>query len=287
MARKSSLILLFSSHWQVRRCADKTFLMSATARLLQQRSVGEVKLHFDQGGVTQLRESGASKVRLPRGSHEAILINTGGGIAGGDSYSYDIGVGQNARLTVTSQAAERVYQTLGPLAAIATKIRVGAGAALFWLPQETIFYDGAALRRDYFVEMDTNSNFLAVEPLVFGRSQMGETVAELRLRDTWRIWRGGSLTHADDLKLGPGLPLSKAALAGAGALATIVYLPDDAERRLPAVLDTMHARSGASAWNGKLIARILAEDGYMLRKQIISALGALAGTEALPKIWTM
>lgn len=261
--------------------------MSVTARLLQQRSVGEVKLHVDQRGVTQLRESGASKVRIPRGSHEAILINTGGGIAGGDSYSYDIGVGQNARLTVTSQAAERVYQTLGPLAAIATKIRVGAGAALFWLPQETIFYDGAALRRDYSVEMDTDSKFLAVEPLVFGRSQMGETVTKIRLMDTWRIWRGGSLAHADNLTIGPALPKSKAVLAGAGASATIVYIAEDAERRLPAVLDKLQTRSGASAWNGKLIARLLAEDGYMLQKQIVCALQALAGDGTLPKIWTM
>ncbi len=261
--------------------------MSATSRLLQQRSVGEVKLCVERHGVTHIRESGASKVRLPRGSNEAILINTGGGIAGGDSFSIDIGVGQDARLTVTSQAAERVYQTLGPFAATVAKLKAGGGAALHWLPQETIIYEGAALRRDYLVELAAGSKFLAVEPLVFGRSQMGETVTNIRLKDSWHIHRCGELAHADVLSFGPGLPGSKATLAGAAALATIVYVAEDAELRLPAVLDEMHSGSGASAWNGKLIARLLAEDGYLLRKQIISVLRALVGPEALPKIWTM
>jgi urease accessory protein len=52
------------------------------------------------------------------------------------------------------------------------------------------------------------------------------------------------------------------------------------------VRETLGPLSGASAWNGKLIARLLAEDGFLLRKQIICALHALAGVEALPKIWT-
>lgn len=260
--------------------------MSATARLLQQRSVGEVKFHVDRHGVTQIRESGASKVRLPRGSHEAILINTGGGIAGGDSFSIDIDVGHDTRLTITSQAAERVYRTLGPSASIAAKMKVGAGATLHWLPHETIFYDGAALRRDYVVDLDAGSKFLAVEPLVFGRDQMGEAITNIRLKDTWRIRRGGDLAHADVLTLGPGLPSSKATLAGAAALATIVYVYEDAELLLPAVRDQLYPGSGASAWNGKLIARLLAQDGFLLLKQIISVLHALSGPEALPKLWT-
>ena len=260
--------------------------MTALARLLEQRSIGEVKLLFDSAGVARLRESGALKVRIPRGSHEAILINTGGGIAGGDAFSFEISVGENACLTVTSQAAERVYRTLGPEASIRTSLSVEAGASLLWLPQETILYDGSALRRAYSVHLAEGARFLGVEPIVFGRREMGEKVETLHLKDSWRMWRGDSLAHAEELKMGPRLPSSAAALAGAGAIATILYLAEDAESRIDAVRGTLGDKSGASAWNGKLIARLLAKDGFSLRKQIISALAALAGPEALPKIWT-
>jgi urease accessory protein len=254
---------------------------------LEQRSIGEVRLRLECHGVTQLREAGALKMRIPRGSSEAILINTGGGIAGGDAFAFDIGVGDNARLTVTSQAAERVYLTLGPAASIKTSLRADEGSTLFWLPQETIIYEGAALRREYAVHLGNGSKFLAVEPIVFGRREMGEAVETLQINDSWRIWRGGALIHADALAIGPGIPGSTASLGEARAMGTIICIAEDAEDRLESVRDALGPLSGASAWNGKLIARLLAEDGFILRKQIISALHALAGAEALPKIWTM
>jgi urease accessory protein len=260
--------------------------MSATSRLLEQRSIGEVKLHVESHGIAKLREAGALKVRMPRGSDEAILINTGGGMAGGDVFGIGISAGDDARLTVTSQAAERVYRTLGPAASVTTGIRVGAGARLFWLPQETILYDGAALSRSYRVDLAEGAQFLAVEPIVFGRREMGETVAAVNLHDNWRIWRGGRLEYADILSIGPDMPASLASLAQARAMSTIIYLAEDAERRVDDVRDALGPLGGASAWNGKLIARMLAEDGFLLRKQIISVLHALAGVGTLPKIWT-
>ncbi len=260
--------------------------MTATARLLEQRSVGSVKLHAERLGVSQLRESGALKVRIPRGSIEAILINTGGGIAGGDAFNVEIAAGESTRLTVTSQAAERVYRTLGPDASIKTSLIADPNANLLWLPQETILYEGAALRREYKVFLGDNSRFLAVEPIVFGRREMGETVANVRLTDTWRFWRGQRVAHIEAFSAGPRLPATTASLAGAGAMCTIAYFAPDAEERLEAVRSALGPTGGASAWDGKLIARLLADDGFILRKQIISALAALAGPEALPKIWT-
>jgi urease accessory protein len=260
--------------------------MTATALLLQQRSIGQVKLHVEQHGVTQIRESGASKVRIPRGTFEAILINTGGGVAGGDSFEFDIGVGENTRLTVTSQAAERVYRTLGPDASITTRIRAGANARVFWLPQETILYNHCALQRDYTVQLASGAKFLGVEPVIFGRLHMGEKVDTIRLKDTWRIFRDDVLIHAEALALAPVLPRSKATLDNAAAMATLIYIADDAELHLNAVRNVVGPLSAASAWNGKLIARLIAQDGYLLRKQIIMILEAFCGPQALPKLWT-
>ena len=43
-----------------------------------------------RGASNALREAGAAKARFPQGGHDAILINTGGGLAGGDNFRFDI-----------------------------------------------------------------------------------------------------------------------------------------------------------------------------------------------------
>ncbi len=256
--------------------------MTATAQLLRQRSVGALILHMGKSGPEVLREVGASKLRLPQGSSQAIVINTGGGLAGGDRFEYSFSCAAQASLTLTSQAAERVYRTLGPPAVISTQISIEQGARLYWLPQETILYEGSSLVRQYEVKLAGDAKFLSLEPVVFGRTEMGEALASVRLKDRWRIWHDGCLVHADDIAIGPNLPHSKATLAGASAMATLIYVAADAEDRL-ALLQKFCA---CSTWNGKLIARFVAKDGYHLRKALIPAINALTGAEALPKIWT-
>ena len=256
--------------------------MTATAQLLEQRSFGQLVLTMGQDGPIDLREAGASKIRIPQGSHQAIIINTGGGLAGGDKFELSFACVAEARLTLTSQSAERVYQTLGPTAEITTQVRAEKNAKLFWLPQETILYEGASLKRSYDVRLMTGAKFLSVEPIIFGRTEMNERITSIQLRDRWRIWREGKLVHAEDLKLGPELPISKATLNGSKAMATLIYVADDAETKL----ETIREFTAASAWNGKLIARLIAKDGYTLRKTLIPAIKVLAEAEALPKIWT-
>ena len=65
-----------------------------------QRSEGAVLVIMGAEGIKRLREAHAAKLRIPAGSREAILINTGGGLAGGDRFSFDITAEANARLNV-------------------------------------------------------------------------------------------------------------------------------------------------------------------------------------------
>lgn len=260
--------------------------MTAAAQLLQQRSFGKLKLRMEQGGPAIIREEGASKLRVPRFSHEAIFINTGGGLAGGDEFEHEFSCGENSKLTLTSQAAERVYQTLGPPAVISTQMNAERDSQFMWLPQETILYDGASLQRNFSVSLARGVKFLSVEPVVLGRTEMGEEISNIHLRDRWRIMLDDALLHAENLLLGPELPTSKSTLAGAKAFATVIYVAEDAERQLDAVRNLLNNNAAASAWNGKLIARVIADDGFLLRKALIPVLNILAGSNALPKIWT-
>ncbi len=260
--------------------------MSTIARLLDQRSVGEITLRMERGGPAVIREFGASKCRIPHGSTEAILINTSGGLAGGDFVGVGATVGADAVLTLTSQTAERVYHTLGPPADVRVKLTAETGATLFWLPQETIVFDNSALQRSLEVELHESARFLAVEPIVFGRQEMGEVIGRVSVVDRWDIRRMGKRVHAEHFRLGPDLPQTRATLGQNRAMATVLFVAPEAETRRDAVCEVLSKNDGASVWNGKLVARLVARDGFHLRKTLIKVLNACVGHNNLPKTWT-
>ncbi len=260
--------------------------MTAIARLLEQRSVGHVHLRMERHGIAIMREAGAAKCRLPRGSTEAILINTSGGLAGGDEVNIEAQAGEGASLALTSQAAERVYRTLGPAARVNVSLKVEKGATLLWMPQETIFFEDSALHRTLEVDLAEDATFLAVESMVFGRREMGEQVEHVSVVDEWNVRRCGRLVHAERFRVGPDWPRSKATFAANHAMATILLMSPPAETLLDQVRRVLGPHDGASAWNGKLVARLLASDGFHLRKTLIQALSVCAGRERLPKSWS-
>ena len=148
-----------------------------------------------------------------------------------------------------------------------TSLIVGLMRRAEWLPQETILFDRCALDRRLSIDMASNSSFLGVEMLVFGptRAAMGERVVTARLRDLINIRRDDSLLLHDAIRLEGEVDqiLERTAIAnGASAVATLVFVAPDAEARLDAVRSVLPEHNcGVSAWNGMLVARILAQDG--------------------------
>jgi urease accessory protein len=260
--------------------------MTAVAQLLRQRSVGSVEICVGVGGVEVMREVGSAKCRMPRGSSEAILINTSGGLAGGDRVEIKATAKAGAELILSSQAAERVYRTLGPAAAVQIKLIAEAGSTLLWMPQESIFFEGSALERSLDVDIADGTTFLAVEPMLFGRREMGEHVKHVSVLDRWAIRRAGKLIHSDVFRLGPDWSNSKATFGDNHAAATVLLVSDQAETLIDDVRAVLGPENGASAWNGKLVARLLAKDGFHLRKSLIQVFAACVGRERLPKTWT-
>lgn len=261
--------------------------MSSTALLHEQRAVGHVKLHMGPQGVERLREQGSSRLRVPPGSSEAIIINTAGGLAGGDSIGIELVAREGANLKATTQAAERAYRSLGPSARVTQSFTVEKGARLLWLPHETILFDGASLHRSVNVEVAPGGWFLGLESTVYGRTAMGEKITSLQHREDWRITCGSKLLHAEAWKLDGALPATRATLAGNAAMATLVLIADDVQRRLLQVRAALRENGAASAWNGKLVARLMAADGFTLRKQLNSLVSVMVEAHALPKVWTL
>ena len=275
----------------------------ALAPLALQRARGhaEVGFAFRDGStrLDRLFQEGQAKIRLPKayGSEpmSAVLINTAGGIAGGDRLVYGARFGAGTRALVTSQAAERVYRsspTDGHLdGVIETKIEVEAGARAEWLPQETILFDRAALSRSLDIEMAADASLLAVESIVFGRTAMGEEVETARLVDRWRVRRGGRLIFADALRLEGEVRrclAGSATGAGARAIATLLLVDADAETRLEGVrevLATASGEAGASVFDEMLVVRLASPDPTALRADLVRLLLHIREAD-LPRVWS-
>ena len=262
------------------------------------RADGGVRLRFGaiSGQTHRLvaHESGGYRARFPatfNTSCEAVLINTGGGMAGGDRMQVEAELDSGADATITTQAAEKIYRSQGPMTNVGTRLVLGSGARLVWLPQETILFSGARLMRQLDVDMADDASLIACESLYFGRTAMEESLQAGLLRDRWRIRRGGRLAFADDVRL-EGLinqQLAQKAVADGGhAVATIVCIQPDAERgldRVRALLPEAPCPCGVTALPGMLVARAVAGDAADLRRFIVTIITYLTG-RALPRVWT-
>lgn len=267
---------------------------SAVEPLRLQRAKGLGRISVDaRDGRTVLRrlyQDGCAKIRLPRDANatglEAVLLNTSGGLTGGDRMGWQAQIGDGAHLTLTTQACEKTYRSLEGDAEVDVQLEVAPGGRLDWLPQETILFDRARLARRFTVEMAHDAALLAVEPMILGRLAMGEEVVSAHLRDRWRVRRGGQLDYADDLRLDDayvGLPL----LAGAKAYASLLFVAPGAERLIEPLRDALGDEGGASAFDGKIVARVLAADGHSLRQALIPAIAVLRDGAPPPRVWRL
>jgi len=237
---------------------------------------------------TRVHESGSLRVRFPN-THdglEAVIVNTGGGMTGGDDFTIDIAVEAGAHLVAGTAAAEKIYRSTGPDTAMNVRLSVGTGGRLAWLPQETILFDRARLKRRIDVDLAEGASLVMAEAVLFGRAAMGEAMREGSWADTWRLRRGGRLVFAENVRLDGDMTarLARPASANGGiALATVLIAPAD-----EATLDAVHAldfagEAGISAWNGIAVARLVARDGASLRRDLVALLSAFG--QPVPRLW--
>ena len=256
----------------------------------------------------RIEEEGFARVRFPRSGRrgralEAVMINTGGGLAGGDASQSCLVAGRDAQLVVTTQAAEKIYRSDGATSRIEVELVAEGSASLHWLPQSTIVFDGARVERSIVAQVAPDARLLLVEPVILGRTARGERLSYGSLRDRWRVRRGGRLIYADGLQLDGDIAATldrRATAGGWAAFATLLLVAPDAEALLDAVRGALGLAAGeddflpaelpegldagASAWDGMLSVRLLARDGAPLESAIRRVLGVL-GVGEVPRIW--
>lgn len=263
---------------------------------LPERSHGTCRVGFRRAGfgtrLERLHQSGSAKAfcHVSSGGPEVVFLNTSGGMTGGDRLEYALDLGTGCKVTATTQTAERAYRSTGGMAEVRVSHRLGAGAHLDWLPQETIFFERAAMRRKTTVTLAAEASCLLLEAGILGRAAMGETLGLLDLRDRREVWRAGLPVLIEPLHLTPAaLGAGAAVLQGARAFASLALVAPGAEAALGPVrqvLDEPGVGSGASAFDGRLMVRLMAADGWPLRRQILRLLAVLRDAP-MPRVWQL
>ena len=266
---------------------------------------GLARIHVrSAGGVTRLallEQRTPLRALFPRVPAdevcEAVLINTGGGVVGGDRLAVEVVAGPGTRLRATSQAAEKVYRSAGPASTLEVRLVAGEDAWLEWLPQETILFDRCSFARQILLELAPSGRALAGEIMVLGRAAHGERLTAGSIRDRWQVRRDGRLLWADALRLEGGIEACLEApfgFAGARAQAILVYAADDAQGFLEparALIGAGGVTAGVTCLPGVLIARWLDRDAQALRSAyggFVARLRALVAglPERLPVVWS-
>ncbi|MET3898537.1 urease accessory protein [Devosia sp. UYZn731] len=264
------------------------------ASMQRARGVGRIATKLRDGVtvIDTLYQDGCAKIRLPHthsSALEAVLINTAGGLTGGDHMQWGADAAPNGKMVLTTQACERIYRSTGATARVETRLTVGANAHLDWLPQETILFEASKLDRRIDIDLADGASLTAIEAVLLGRDAMGELASDAYLRDNWRIRRNGRLLHAEaTLLTGQGSErIAAPLLAGARAFATILHIGPLAARRLETVRALMPANGliAASAIGERLVVRAIAESGLALRRMIVPIVAELSGAGSLPRLW--
>ncbi|HEX3858186.1 MAG TPA: urease accessory protein UreD [Pseudolabrys sp.] len=259
------------------------------------RATGRIALSVAaNGGKTRrerVREDGSLRVRFPNATSEAleaVIVNSAGGMTGGDRFGVDIALGEGANLVAGTAAAEKIYRSTGADTEMAVTLCVGAGAALAWLPQETILFDRARMSRRIDIDLAQDASLVVAEAVVFGRAAMGEAVEQGFFADRWRVRRKEKLVFAENVRLDSAVmeKMAQPAVADGGiAIATVLIAPAD-ETKIEAVRalsDRFNGEAAISAWNGIAVARLCARDGAALRHDLIAILAALGVN--VPRLW--
>lgn len=272
------------------------------------RAEGRLDISFARRGAATvlggLYQQGSAKARLPKvhggAPPEAVFINLAGGITGGDRFHQHATFGEGSHAVITSQAAEKIYRaSAGAAPAIVQNtLNVAADAVAEWLPQETIIFNGAKLRRRLHADLVDSARLMACEAMVFGRTAMGETVLTGSFRDDWRIAVDGTLVFADALCLEGAIQdqLDRPAVARGGrALASLLYVGADAEAMLAPARQALdkHAdegqRAAVSRMGPVLLARFIAADLVRLKPMLAAGIEAVRDAAGLPgglpKLW--
>ena len=229
------------------------------------------------------------------GSACLMLLNPTGGIVGGDHLKTEIMLGDDTHAILTTPSATKVYRALEDPAVHETRIQLGEGAFLEYLPDHVIPHPGSAFHQSLSLEMAPGCRVILFDALSFGRLARGEQWNFRELMNQTIITMERQPIFLDRVRLAPEVwtPAGLGGVEGFGYLATFVLCADahedweDLARALLERLDKTPSVSGGISplSRGGYVMRFLAPSAYDLT-QVAQDLWSIArqGLLGLPAL---
>jgi urease accessory protein len=259
-----------------------------------------LRLRFsDDAGTTRLtarEHRGPLRVQKalypegPRTCH-VIVVHPPGGVVGGDRL--DLRFEQDAATEVfaTTPGAAKWYRANGRVSFQDVRLQVGAGGAIEWMPQETIFYDDADVVLEHEVDLAPGARYIGAEILCFGRRASGESFRRGQVRQRTRIRLAGKLVWWEQgIVLGGESMQSSLGMRGHSVCATLVAVGPPVPPSLIAQMRAADPSLGVSQVRQVFVARHLGDDSELARASLLRVWQALRphllGRPAcVPRIW--
>jgi len=258
-------------------------------------------LHDGVSRLVERTHSGPLRVQkplYPEGDAvcHAIIIHPPGGVVGGDQLAVDATVGDGAHALLTSPGAAKWYRANGHVSGQHIVLRAGSGAAIEWLPQESIFFDQACVHLRHEVELAPDAGYIGCDIVCLGRSAAGEIFNTGSISQQVQIRRGGKLLWWEQgvLAAGGALMASPLGLGGHTVCATLIAVGTQVP---PAVLAAVREIAvpagtafGATQMKSLVVVRLLCGDSEAARRVMLAAWQllrpAMLGRDAVvPRIW--
>jgi urease accessory protein len=264
---------------------------------------GRVVLAGDEAGarITDIHQKFPIRLVFPkvdgRCCKEVVIINTSGGIAGGDRLEIEVVALHAASASITTQAAEKIYRALDRPARVSTNLKVLDGAKLAWLPQETIVFNGARIARRTEIDLCSGAEIIALEWLILGRIESGEEVVGGYILDSWRIRLDGRLVWADGFLVADETFAHlhrNALLAKWKAIGTLVYFGPCLDVRLQVLREiatSLDCECAVTAVGAIIVVRVAATASADLKRGLRDLLDRFSlelgpGPFGVPKMWS-
>lgn len=264
------------------------------------KSSGRLELELVRAGETSRvgreLQSGCLKVRslrsTPNGVPTVALINTAGGLTGGDQLSQTVRWHSGTHACITTPAAEKIYRSASGRALICTHLRIADEAHAEWLPQETILFDGGQIERNLEIKLEGTATIVACDGLVFGRLARNEILGPGYFSDTLKVWRDGRLILFDRTSVdGPIHAWLDGNSTGRGNRAAGMVLvscarPEALLTKIRGTLADMACMSGASLVRGLIHVRLLARNDIELRAALAGIVALALDGRPVPRNWS-
>lgn len=260
-------------------------------------------VHDPRGGRTVLaRRVAHGPLQVQRAFYpegpvcHVYLLHPPGGIVGGDQLRIEVDVDAGAHALLTTPAAGKFYRSAGRTARQAQHLRIASGAALEWLPQENIVYEGAIASSLTRIELEEGARFMAWDIACLGRPAAGEAFARGLFEQRLQIHRQGRplLLECNRFEGGSAMLRAPWGMGSAPVAATMVCAPCGAAELAVARAALMPAAAGerlaVTLVDDLLVARYLGARADRARECFIHLWSALRphclGLAACPpRIW--